>query len=222
MSRDLFIIQRCRINFLIAIFMIFGASAVNSCDAWMSGVHPNTINGIPYFNGSWFRHCQQKGVKKKKENPIFPFIICGQSLMRAFSCEICSHKHIWYTSFRLLQAYHKQTKLSNLLKLAKGNVSWQNLMPRRANSDQQRGRWKWATTAKQECTCQKCSKTKSLHMRQVTCGCLLYLKYDFLKDTQMPALTMFKLEKARWTLHPAFLQCSKHVKIICIINNKIT
>lgn len=33
---------------------------------------------------------------------------------------------------------------------------------------------------------------------------------------------MFKLDKARWTLQPAFLQCSKHVKIICIINNKIT
>lgn len=124
MSRDLFIIQRCRINFLIAIFMIFGASAVNSCDAWMSGVHPNTINGIPYFNGSWFRHCQQKGVKKKKEKPIFPFIICGQSLMRAFSCEICSHKHIWYTSFRLLQAYHKQTikACKRKCKLAKLNA----------------------------------------------------------------------------------------------------
>lgn len=142
MNRDLFIIQRCRINFLIAILMIWGVSTVNSCDAWMSGVHPNTINGIPYFDGSWFRHCEQKGVKKKKEKPIFPFIICSQSLMRVFSCEICSHKHIWHTSFGLLQAYQNQTKLSNLLKLAKRNVSWQNLMPTSENSGQKTGRWK--------------------------------------------------------------------------------
>lgn len=46
--------------------MIFGVSTVNSSDIWRSGKHPNTINGIPYFNGSCFTHCQQKGVKKEK------------------------------------------------------------------------------------------------------------------------------------------------------------
>lgn len=90
------------------------------------------------------------------------------------------------------------------------------------NSDRKTGRWKWATTATQQCMCQKCSKTKSLNMRQMMHGHLLDLNNDILKDPQMPVLMKFKLEKAQWTLHPAFLQCSKHVKVIYIINKKIT
>lgn len=65
------------------------------------------------------------------------------------------------------------------------------------NSDQKTGRGKRAATAKQQCVCQKSSKTKSLNMRWKMHGYLLDFNNDILKDTQMPVLMMFKLEKVQ-------------------------
>ena len=53
-------------------------------------------------------------------------------------------------------------------------------------------------------------------------GCLLGFNNDILKDTQITVLMIFKPEKTQWNLRSAFPQCSKQVKVTCVINNKIT
>lgn len=74
-----------------------------------------------------------------------------------------------------MQAYQNQTKLSNLLELAKTNVRWQNLTPRSEKNDHK--------TESQ--TVMHVSEVQQ-NKRETMHGCLLDLNNFILKDTQIP------------------------------------
>lgn len=88
-----------------------------------------------------------------------------------------------------MQSDQNQIKLSDLLKLAKRNVSWQNVTPRSEKN--------YHKTDSQ--TVVHVSEMQQ-NIIKIMHACLLDLKNFILKDTQIPVLMMFKLEDRPCTL----------------------